>query len=130
MKEKKKILVVDDMDAIRDIVSARLRIKGFDIDKADDGKGAFDVLNENPGAYDLIISDFDMPVMNGLELLEKVRATPELKNKPFIMLTYRSEPEKMQAAKAMGLSAWLNKPFKADSFISQINYALEKNEQG
>lgn len=124
--EKKKILVIDDLDAIRDIVSARLRLKGFEIAKANDGLEALKLLEDKPESYDLILSDYDMPNMNGLELLEKVRTTPGLKHKPFIMLTSRTEPEKMKAAKKIGLSAWVKKPFKLDAFISQINYAIEK----
>ncbi|MDW3193435.1 MAG: response regulator [Cytophagales bacterium] len=123
---KKKILLVDDLDAIRNIVSARLRIKGFEITKAHDGEEALRILTDAPEYFDLILSDFDMPKMNGLELLEKVRSNVALKNKPFIMLTSRTEPEKMKAAKEIGLSAWVKKPFKVDSFLSQINYALEK----
>ena len=126
MREKKKILLIDDMDAIRDIVSARLTIKGFEIAKASDGAEALNLLKEKPEEYDLILSDFDMPNMNGLELLEKVRSTPKLRDKPFIMLTSRIEPEKMKEAKEIGLSAWVKKPFKVDTFLAQLNYALEK----
>ena len=123
-EHKRKILVVDDLDAIRDIVSARLRIKGFEITKATDGVEALAILEDQPDGFDLILSDNDMPNMDGLELLKKVRAIPALKDKPFIMLTSRTEPEKMKAAKEIGLSAWVKKPFKADAFLSQINYAL------
>ena len=123
-EHKRKILVVDDLDAIRDIVSARLRIKGFEITKATDGVEALAILEDQPDGFDLILSDYDMPNMDGLELLKKVRAIPALKDKPFIMLTSRTEPEKMKAAKEIGLSAWVKKPFKADAFLSQINYAL------
>ena len=123
---KKKILLVDDLDAIRNIVSARLRIKGFEITKANDGQEALEYLQNKSDDFDLILSDYDMPKMNGLELLEKVRSDASLKDKPFIMLTSRTEPEKMKAAKELGLSAWVKKPFKVDSFMSQIHYALDK----
>ncbi len=126
MTNKNKILLIDDLDAIRDMVSARLRLKGFEITKASDGDEALALLKSKPKEFDLVVSDYDMPNMNGLELLEQVRSTPTLRNLPFIMLTSRAEPEKMKSAKEIGLSAWVKKPFKMDSFLSQISYAIEK----
>lgn len=125
MEDKKKILVVEDMDAIRDIVSATLSLKGYIIYKASDGKEALELLQKEPGKYDLIMSDFDMPGLNGLELLDKVRSTPSTKDMPFIMLTSRSDPEQIKAAKAKGLSAWIMKPYKVDTFIAQVQYAIK-----
>ncbi len=124
MEDRKKILVVEDMDGIRDLISATLRMRGFTIEKAQHGREAMKMLRRKPEEYDLIISDYDMPRMNGQELLEEVRAHSALNGKPFIMLTSRSEPEKIRAAKAKGLSAWITKPFKIDSFMSKIKYAL------
>ena len=123
---KRKLLIVEDQDGIRDLISATLRMKGFVIEKASNGKVAMDMLNRSPDEFDLIVSDFDMPRMNGQEFLSKVRSTEALKDKPFIMLTSHSEFSKIKEAKAKGISEWIVKPFKVDSFVSKIEYALRK----
>ena len=123
---KRKILIVEDQDGIRNLISATLRMKGFVIEKAENGKEALKLLNKSPNEFDLIVSDFDMPRMNGQEFLSEVRSTTELKDKPFIMLTSHSEFSKIKEAKEKGISEWIVKPFKVDSFVSKIEYALKK----
>ena len=123
---KRKILIVEDQDGIRNLISATLRMKGFVIEKAENGKEALKMLNRSPNEFDLIVSDFDMPRMNGQEFLSEVRSTTELKDKPFIMLTSHSEFSKIKEAKEKGISEWIVKPFKVDSFVSKIEYALKK----
>lgn len=123
---KRKILIVEDQDGIRNLISATLRMKGFVIEKAENGKEALKMLNKSPNDFDLIVSDFDMPRMNGQEFLSEVRSTSELKDMPFIMLTSHSEFSKIKEAKEKGISEWIVKPFKVDSFVSKIEYALKR----
>ena len=123
---KRKILIVEDQDGIRNLISATLRMKGFVIEKAENGREALKMLNKTPNEFDLIVSDFDMPRMNGQEFLSEVRSSTELKDKPFIMLTSHSEFSKIKEAKEKGISEWIVKPFKVDSFVSKIEYALKK----
>jgi two-component system chemotaxis response regulator CheY len=125
MKDKKKILLVEDMDAVRDIVGAALVMKGYMIEKVENGKVALGRIKNNPEKYDLILSDYDMPEMNGIQLLTNVRSHPSTSSIPFIMLTSRQEPDKIKQAKALGLSAWIIKPYKIDTFIAQVEYAMK-----
>lgn len=124
---KNKILVVDDFQIIREMLKSTLSLKGYEINTASNGKEAIQLLSESPDGYDLVLSDYNMPEMNGYELLKSVRQTPELKNKPFILLTTESDPEKMKSAKKAGLTAWVKKPYKLDAFLSQIAYAIQKD---
>lgn len=122
---KNRILVVDDFQGIREILSNTLKRKGYEIHTASNGKEAIEILASEPNSYDLVLSDYNMPEMNGYELLKNVRKTPELKNKPFILLTTEADPEKMKSAKNAGLTAWVKKPYKLDAFLSQIAYAIK-----
>ena len=89
---KRNILIVEDQDGIRNLISATLRMKGFVIDKAENGRAALKMLIRNPDQFDLIISDYDMPRMNGQEFLSEVRSNEHLKNKPF--MTFMTDIEK------------------------------------
>lgn len=123
---KNKILIVDDFQGIRELLGSTLTRKGYEIEMAENGKKAMEILAQQPTDYDLVLSDYNMPIMNGYELLQSVRQNPALKNKPFILLTTESDPEKMKSAKNAGLTAWVKKPYKLDAFLSQIAYAIQK----
>jgi two-component system chemotaxis response regulator CheY len=123
---KNKILVVDDFQIIREMLKSTLSLKGYEINTASNGKEAIQILSESPDGYDLVLSDYNMPEMNGYELLKSIRQSPELKNTPFILLTTEADPEKMKSAKNAGLTAWVKKPYKLDAFLSQIAYAIQK----
>lgn len=105
------LIVEDDIDMAR-LIEALLRDMGAaNIGRARNGKQAIDNLRKNLNNYDLIISDWEMPEISGLELLREVRKRrPEL---PFLMLTVNSGSEEILAAKEAQVTAYMSKPFKA-----------------
>jgi len=108
----KKALVVDDSMTMREMVSRSLRESGFETMTAGNGQEGLNVLK---GArVDLIISDVNMPVMDGLAFLEQVRANSESKFTPVLMLTTESGAEMKERAKALGATGWLVKPFNPE----------------
>ncbi|MEM8967330.1 MAG: response regulator [Bacteroidota bacterium] len=121
---EKTILVVDDFGSIRNFLCSTLNKRGYNTLAAENGKEALEKLIENPSGINLVLSDFNMPKMDGMELLKNIKSHAELKDKPVIFLTTESDPKTMREAKELGLSAWVTKPYKLLSFLSQIEYAL------
>src|SRR4051812_37954469 len=106
------ILVVDDYNTMRRIIRNLLKQLGFDnVEEAAHGGEALEKLKEK--TFGLIISDWNMEPMTGLELLKQVRASEQFKNIPFIMVTAESKPENVIAAKQAGVSNYVVKPFNA-----------------
>lgn len=118
----KKILIVDDSGSMRQMVNFTLTEEGFDIEEAVDGKDGFDKLEGvNP---DLIVTDINMPNMNGIELIKAVRETDNFKFTPIIVLTTESEASKQEAGKRAGASAWLVKPFTPEKLTETVKKVL------
>jgi two-component system chemotaxis response regulator CheY len=114
------ILVVDDHNTMRRIVRNLLKQLGFEnIDEAADGGEAFIKLQEKP--YGLVVSDWNMEPVTGMDLLKQVRADAKLKNLPFIMITAESKPENMIAAKQAGVSNYIVKPLNAETLKSKMS---------
>ncbi|MFC4706751.1 response regulator [Paraburkholderia caffeinitolerans] len=111
-----KILVVDDSGAVRDEVAGFLRKNGLDVDTAVDGKDGLAKLRANP-AVKLVVSDVNMPNMDGLTMVEKIRG--ELGNAAVnvVMLTTESSPAMKERGKAAGVRGWIVKPFKGDAVL-------------
>jgi two-component system chemotaxis response regulator CheY len=107
-----KVLVIDDSMMVRRQVGTALAAAGFAIVEACDGADALDKLASNAD-IGLVVCDVNMPRMNGLEFLEKVRA-----GLPVMMLTTEGQPELIQRAKALGAKGWLVKPFKPDLLVA------------
>lgn len=114
----KKILTVDDSKTMRDMVSFTLRQAGFDVVEAVDGRNAIDVLSG--GRVDCIITDLNMPVMDGIELIRKLRADPRHKATPILMLTTESDDTKKNEGRAAGATGWLVKPFNPDKLVATV----------
>ncbi|HIJ55839.1 MAG TPA: response regulator [Deltaproteobacteria bacterium] len=115
------VLVVDDFATMRRIVKNILRQLGFEnIIEADDGTTALDALKKNK--IDLIVSDWNMPKMTGLELLKTVRASDEYKDVPFLMVTAETQKQNVLDAVQAGVSNYVVKPFTAE----QISDKLQK----
>ena len=117
------ILVVDDYSTMRRIIKNLLKQLGFDnVDEASDGGDAFKKLQEKPAG--LVISDWNMEPMTGLELLKLVRAHATLKNTPFIMVTAESKTENVIAAKQAGVSNYIVKPFNAETLKTKMTSVI------
>src|ERR1043166_5199449 len=105
----KKILIVDDSKTMRDMVSFTLKSAGFEVKEAEDGNRAVEALKDFQS--DLIITDLNMPGMDGFGLIEHVRANPQYKYVPILMLTTESDGQKKERGKAVGATGWIVKPF-------------------
>ena len=114
----KKILVIDDSPTVRQQVAAALTNRGFGIVEAVDGMDAFEKLEPEIA---LIICDVNMPRLNGIETLEKLRADPQWSAIPVVMLTTEGQPMLIDRAKKLGAKGWIVKPFKPDLLASAVN---------
>lgn len=112
----KTILVVDDSNAIRQSVSFILEQAGFAVVQASDGLDGLSKLNSQQ--FNLIISDVNMPNMDGIAFTKKVREHASHKFTPVIMLTTESQSSKMEEGKAAGATGWIVKPFDADKLLA------------
>lgn len=114
-----KVLVVDDFATMRRIVKNVLKQIGFsDIVEADDGATALDVLKETK--IDLIVSDWNMPKMTGLDLLKTVRGDESTKEIPFLMVTAEAQKDNVLQAVQAGVSNYIVKPFTADGVKEKL----------
>lgn len=115
----KTILVVDDSASIRQVVSIALKGAGYDVIEACDGK---DALTKMTGQkIHLIVSDVNMPNMDGISLVKQVKAHPQYKFTPIMMLTTESGDNKKAEGKAAGAKAWLVKPFQPPALLSAVS---------
>lgn len=119
-----RILIVDDMKSLRTMLADLLRGMGYvSIAEAQDGQDAWDLMmsaSQKLQPFELIISDWNMPVMSGLDLLKKIRSFPSWRYLPFIMLTTESEKGKVIEALSCGVSNYLVKPLDADALKDRL----------
>ncbi|MBU1052838.1 MAG: chemotaxis response regulator CheY [Proteobacteria bacterium] len=114
-----KVLVVDDFATMRRIVKNILKQIGFsNIIEAEDGKSAFKLLQN--GSFDLIMCDWNMPEMPGIELLTKIRADEQLKTIPFVMVTAEAQKNNILDAVKAGVSSYIVKPFTAETVDQKL----------
>ncbi|MFN4089514.1 MAG: response regulator [Alphaproteobacteria bacterium] len=117
------ILIVDDYKTMLRIVRNLLKQLGFEnVDEATDGGMALQKLRDR--SYDMVISDWNMEPMTGLQLLKEVRADSKLKNLPFLMITAESKPENVIEAKKAGVNNYIVKPFNADTLKTKLSSVL------
>ena len=120
-----KILVVDDFSTMRRIVRNLLKELGFtNVEEAEDGAVALGKLRE--GSFQFVVSDWNMPNMDGLTLLQSVRADPKLKSLPFLMITAEAKKENIIAAAQAGASGYIVKPFTAATLQEKLHKIFEK----
>ena len=118
----KVILTVDDSASVRGLVSFTLRAAGNEVVEAIDG---FDALSKLSRDIQLIITDLNMPRMDGIELIKQVRKGSTHKYVPILVLTTESQPAKKQEAKAAGATGWIVKPFRPEQLLSVVDRVLE-----
>jgi len=118
----KKVLVVDDEIHIVHVVAIKLRNNGYEVVTAENGAEAFELAcQENP---DIIVTDFQMPVMTGLELVDKIRQCEQTKNIPVILLTARNFAISQEQQAKLQISDCLSKPFSPKELLGNIEDIL------
>jgi two-component system chemotaxis response regulator CheY len=115
---ERTILIVDDSAPMRQLVSYTLRGAGYQVIEAVDGKDAMGKLFGT--RVDMIITDLNMPNMDGIELIRQLRSTTACKFTPIVMLSTDSQKSKVLEAKAAGVSGWIIKPFTPERLIETV----------
>ena len=118
----KTVLVVDDSESIREIVGYTLEGAGYNVLKGDDGIDALQHLNGD--TIDLVITDLNMPNMDGIGLIKEIRNHDNYKFSPILVLTTESQVTKKNEAREAGATGWIVKPFVKEKLLSVINKVL------
>ena len=128
-----RILVIDDMPSIRELVKNHLKAMGYkNIIEAGDGEEGLKILiqqNASGAPVELVICDWNMPKMKGLDLLKQVRGTSEWQNLPFVLLTSESEREQVTEAVLAGVSQYIVKPFAVKIFEEKLKTVWAKHNK-
>ncbi len=120
--EAKKVLVVDDSAVMRQIIKNNLKQLGFENDNLSDAEdGQMGLKKAGESGFDLIISDWNMPKMTGIEFLKEVRGADAIKAVPFLMVTSEADKEKIVEAVQSGVSQYIVKPFNANQLEEKIS---------
>ena len=118
----KTILSVDDSASIRQMVALTLTGAGYSVEQASDG--AAGLAKAKAGAYSMVITDLNMPVMDGFGLIRELRQLPAYKGVPIVFLTTESDSEKKQQAKSAGATGWITKPFQQEQLLAVVKKVL------
>ena len=120
-----KILVVDDFSTMRRIIKNLLKDLGFsNIQEADDGNTALPMLNK--GDFDFVVTDWNMPGMQGIDLLRAIRADDKLKHLPVLMVTAEAKKEQIVAAAQAGVNGYVVKPFTAATLKEKLDKIFQR----
>jgi two-component system, chemotaxis family, chemotaxis protein CheY len=118
----KTILTVDDAATMRKLIAFTLKGAGHEVLEAGDGVEALALLKTR--SADLIITDVNMPNMDGISLTRELRNLPAFKSTPILLLTTESAPEKKAAGKAAGATGWIVKPFQQEQLLAEVGKVL------
>lgn len=118
----KTIMTVDDSASVRQMVAFTLKEAGYDVIEACDGKDALTKIGKQP--VHMIITDLNMPNMDGISLIRAARAIPTLKFIPIIMLTTESQETKKTEGKSAGATGWIIKPFRPEQLLAVTKKVL------
>lgn len=118
-----EVLIVDDSLSIRELLTSVLRKAGFNVTSADNGRSGLETAQSSN--YDLVITDINMPEMDGLELLTRLRALPEYSFKPILILTTEFSQEMKQKGRDAGATGWLVKPFDPEKLVGVISRIIK-----
>lgn len=114
----KSILVVDDSVTMRQTIATALEKEGYNVSLANDGMDALHKLSG--GRFHVIITDINMPNMDGITLIQEIRKLPAHRFTPIIVLTTESQPEKKEEGKSAGATGWIVKPFKPEQLVAVV----------
>jgi len=115
----KRILVVDDSSSVRTVARMALREKGYEVIEAENGQDGLRLLDGD--RIHLIISDVNMPMMDGITFLKEIKRHPQYKFTPVIMLTTEAGEDKKQEGRAAGAKAWITKPFQPQLLVDAVS---------
>ena len=118
----KTILTVDDSASMRQMVKLTLTSAGYDVVEAQDGSDA--LKRAQAGAFGMVVTDLNMPVMDGLSLIKELRKLPAYRGVPIVFLTTESDEERKKEAKAAGATGWITKPFKQEQLLAVVKKVL------
>ncbi|MEA1647995.1 response regulator [Nitrospirillum sp. BR 11164] len=118
----KTVLSVDDSSSVRQMVKLTLTGAGYTVVQASDG--AEGLAKAKDTAVDLVVTDLNMPVMNGLDLIRALRQLPAYRGVPILFLTTESDADMKQAAKAAGATGWITKPFQQEQLVAVVRKVL------
>ena len=116
----KRILTIDDSKTMRDMLMLTLVEAGFDVVQAVDGQDGLDVLEKETAPIDVIITDINMPRMDGYEVIRNLRRDPAHKSTPILVLTTESDGDKKNMARDAGATGWMVKPFDPDRLVATV----------
>lgn len=119
---KKNIMTVEDSTSFREMVAFTLQEAGYDVVEAEDGRDALAKLSDSD--IDLILTDLNMPNMNGIELIKVLRENPAYKFTPVVFLSTESQMKKKQAARDAGATGWIVKPFKPNQLLQVVKKVI------
>jgi len=120
-----KVLIVDDFSTMRRIIKNLLRDLGFtNTYEADDGHTALPMLKS--GNFDFVVTDWNMPIMQGIDLLKEIRKDPELKHLPVLMVTAEAKREQIIEAAQAGVNGYIVKPFTAGTLKEKLDKVFER----
>ena len=118
----KTILSVDDSASIRQMVQLTLQGAGYQVIQASDGADGLAKAQSTP--VDMIVTDLNMPIMNGLSLIQELRKLPDYRGVPIVFLTTESDGEMKKKAKEAGATGWITKPFQQDQLVAVVKKVL------
>ncbi len=118
-----KALIVDDSRAVRMILAKTMRDLGYEVREAGNGREALEVMETEQRSVSLVLADWNMPEMNGFELLQRLRGNPDLANLVVLMVTTETEIDQMAAALEAGANEYVMKPFSRDILVDKLRLA-------
>ncbi|HEU4773184.1 MAG TPA: response regulator [Lysobacter sp.] len=117
-----QLLIVDDSTSMRQMVAFALSSGGYTVREAEDGQAALDIARTT--RFDAVVTDVNMPRMDGIELIRHLRQLPDYKFTPLLMLTTESGGDKKQEGRAAGATGWLVKPFDPEQLLATVRKVL------
>lgn len=114
----KAVLAVDDSSSVRQMVRFTLRNAGYEVGEAVDGHDG--VAKAGASKFDLIVTDLNMPAMDGIQMIAVLRKLPTYTFTPILMLTTESQPEKKDAGRKAGATGWIVKPFNSEQLVAVV----------